>query len=102
MIIDHWSLIILHWSFAVGVRGVAQSGSAPGLGPGGRGFESRRPDSASLDTVWPPVPFPPVKPIWEFPHRSCFNEEPIMMRVLSFRIAVAASVLCLLAVNLWA
>ena len=26
------------------VRGVAQSGSAPGLGPGGRRFESCRPD----------------------------------------------------------
>ena len=25
-------------------RGVAQPGSAPGLGPGGREFESRRPD----------------------------------------------------------
>ena len=25
-------------------RGVAQSGSAPGLGPGGRRFESSRPD----------------------------------------------------------
>ncbi len=25
-------------------RGVAQLGSAPGLGPGGREFESRRPD----------------------------------------------------------
>ena len=25
-------------------RGVAQSGSAPGLGPGGRRFESCRPD----------------------------------------------------------
>ena len=26
-------------------RGVAQSGSAPGLGPGGRRFESCRPDN---------------------------------------------------------
>ena len=29
------------------IRGVAQSGSAPGLGPGGREFESRRPDQIS-------------------------------------------------------
>jgi hypothetical protein len=29
---------------AVCQRGVAQSGSAPGLGPGGPGFKSRRPD----------------------------------------------------------
>src|SRR4029077_18711947 len=28
----------------MGPRGVAQSGSAPALGAGGRGFESRRPD----------------------------------------------------------
>jgi len=27
------------------VRGVAQSGSVPGLGPGGRRFESCRPDN---------------------------------------------------------
>ena len=26
------------------MRGVAQSGSVPGLGPGGRRFESSRPD----------------------------------------------------------
>ena len=29
-------------------RGVAQSGSAPGLGPGGRRFESCRPDTSFL------------------------------------------------------
>ena len=28
------------------IRGVAQSGSAPGLGPGGRRFESCRPDQS--------------------------------------------------------
>ena len=31
------------------VRGVAQSGSAPVLGTGGREFESRRPDHISTD-----------------------------------------------------
>ena len=30
-------------------RGVAQSGSAPALGAGGPGFESRRPDSVTID-----------------------------------------------------
>ena len=29
-------------------RGVAQSGSAPGLGPGGRRFESCRPDRVEI------------------------------------------------------
>ena len=29
------------------IRGVAQSGSAPGSGPGGRRFESSRPDHSS-------------------------------------------------------
>ena len=29
-------------------RGVAQSGSAPGLGPGGRRFESCRPDKVEI------------------------------------------------------
>src|SRR6185312_9369308 len=32
---------------AVHIRGVAQSGSAPGSGPGGRRFESSRPDHSS-------------------------------------------------------
>ena len=32
-------------------RGVAQSGSAPGLGPGGRRFESCRPDFFSIVTT---------------------------------------------------
>ena len=32
---------MIHTKFC---RGVAQSGSAPGLGPGGRRFESSRPD----------------------------------------------------------
>ena len=31
--------------FLYALRGVAQSGSAPGLGPGGRRFESCRPDN---------------------------------------------------------
>ena len=30
--------------YLVSLRGVAQFGSAPGLGPGGREFESLRPD----------------------------------------------------------
>ena len=33
------------------VRGVAQSGSAPVLGTGGREFESRRPDHLSSKTL---------------------------------------------------
>ncbi len=33
------------------VRGVAQSGSAPALGAGGPGFESRRPDGVTFDPV---------------------------------------------------
>ena len=32
------------------MRGVAQSGSAPGLGPGGRRFESCRPDKKSFSS----------------------------------------------------
>ena len=32
-------------------RGVAQSGSAPGLGPGGRRFESCRPDFSLIVNV---------------------------------------------------
>ena len=32
------------FALAIWERGVAQSGSAPGLGPGGRRFESCRPD----------------------------------------------------------
>ncbi len=34
-----------------GNRGVAQSGSAPGLGPGGRRFESCHPDKKLLKTM---------------------------------------------------
>src|SRR5437867_1024435 len=34
-----------------GRRDVAQSGSAPEWGSGGRGFKSRRPDSVSVDTL---------------------------------------------------
>ena len=34
----------LFWLSAAQCRGVAQSGSAPALGAGGREFESRRPD----------------------------------------------------------
>ena len=33
-------------------RGVAQSGSAPGLGPGGRRFESCRPDITKMSSCW--------------------------------------------------
>ena len=33
------------FALAKSKRGVAQSGSAPGLGPGGRRFESCRPDT---------------------------------------------------------
>ena len=33
------------FALAKSERGVAQSGSAPGLGPGGRRFESCRPDT---------------------------------------------------------
>ena len=33
-----------HLAGASSIRGVAQSGSAPGSGPGGRRFESSRPD----------------------------------------------------------
>ena len=32
-------------------RGVAQSGSAPGLGPGGRRFESCHPDKSNLKAL---------------------------------------------------
>ena len=32
-------------------RGVAQLGSAPGLGPGGREFESRRPDHRARSSI---------------------------------------------------
>ena len=38
------SKIISTFALAKSERGVAQSGSAPGLGPGGRRFESCRPD----------------------------------------------------------
>ena len=33
------------------LRGVAQPGSAPGLGPGGRRFESCRPDNSSTLSI---------------------------------------------------
>ena len=39
------SKIISTFALAKSERGVAQSGSAPGLGPGGRRFESCRPDT---------------------------------------------------------
>ena len=38
------TIIIYTFALAIEKRGVAQSGSAPGLGPGGRRFESCRPD----------------------------------------------------------
>ena len=38
------TIIICTFALAIEKRGVAQSGSAPGLGPGGRRFESCRPD----------------------------------------------------------
>ena len=37
-------IILYTFALAKEKRGVAQSGSAPGLGPGGRRFESCRPD----------------------------------------------------------
>ena len=36
--------------YAFGKRSVAQSGSAPGLGPGGRGFESLHSDQPIVQT----------------------------------------------------
>jgi hypothetical protein len=42
------------WS-VLQVRGVAQSGSAPALGAGGPGFESRRPDKPFLRPLGPLV-----------------------------------------------
>src|SRR5690625_3328329 len=39
-----WPANLAYTSFRLPSRGVAQSGSAPGLGPGGRWFESSRPD----------------------------------------------------------
>ena len=38
-------IILYTFALAKEKRGVAQSGSAPGLGPGGRRFESCRPDT---------------------------------------------------------
>ena len=39
------------FALAKSERGVAQSGSAPGLGPGGRRFESCRPDFFPIATT---------------------------------------------------
>lgn len=40
---------------AARIRGVAQSGSAPGLGPGGPRFESWYPDNINLRLIQKPV-----------------------------------------------
>src|SRR5690606_29407924 len=40
-----------HFRGILVIRGVAQSGSVPGLGPGGRWFESSRPDYARHSSV---------------------------------------------------
>ena len=44
----HVKKFIVTFAIAITKRGVAQSGSAPGLGPGGRRFESCHPDSSNV------------------------------------------------------